>query len=76
MADFLGKAASYRPFADALQNAALILGPMNREELRAAIEKPAEQLGVRIEPGLTDRILKQVRGEPGSLPLLEFALTE
>ena len=37
-ADFMGQALAYRPFADLLQGAALMLGPMTREELRAAIE--------------------------------------
>ncbi|MDZ8023120.1 MAG: CHAT domain-containing protein [Nostoc sp. DedQUE11] len=73
-ADFVGQALSYRPFADALQYADLKLGPMNREELKAAIEKPAALLGVTIEEGLTERILEAISCEPGNLPLLEFAL--
>jgi WD40 repeat protein len=75
-ADFLGKALAYRPFADVLQQAAVMLGPMNCEELRATIEKPAAQCGVTIEDGLIERILDAVGDEPGNLPLLEFALTE
>jgi WD40 repeat protein len=75
-ADFLGYALSYRPFADALQNADVKLGPMNRQELRDAIEQPAQLLGVRIEEGLTERILDDVQESPGNLPLLEFALTQ
>ena len=74
-ADFLGYALSHRPLADALQNADVKLGPMNLQELRDAIEKPAKLLGVQIEQGLTERILKAVEGKPGNLPLLEFALT-
>lgn len=75
-ADFLGYALSYRPFADALQNADVKLGPMNRQELQDAIAKPAQMLGVRIEEGLTERILEAVENSPGNLPLLEFALTQ
>jgi WD40 repeat protein/cytochrome c-type biogenesis protein CcmH/NrfG len=75
-ADFLSKALSYRPFADTLQDASMMLGPMNREELRATIGCPAKILGVDIEEGLTDRILDAVSDEPGNLPLLEFALTK
>ncbi|MEK0196119.1 hypothetical protein WME70_32580, partial [Microcoleus anatoxicus PTRS1] len=74
-ADFLGQALSYRPFADALQDADVKLGPMNREELNRAISQPAQALGMLIEEGLTERILDAVEGEPGNLPLLEFALT-
>jgi hypothetical protein len=75
-ADFFGHASSYRPFADALQDSDLILGPMNRKELQDAIEKPAHLLGVRIEEGLSERLLEAVGDEPGNLPLLEFALTQ
>nr|MDJ0517410.1 trypsin-like peptidase domain-containing protein [Trichodesmium sp. MO_231.B1] len=48
--------------------------PMNSQELRSVIEKPAQKLGVRLESGLTERILKDVERSPGNLPLLEFAL--
>jgi len=74
-ADFMGQALAYRRFADALQDASLMLGPMNTAELRAAIEKPAENQGAVFEEGLVDRILEDVGEEPGKLPLLEFALT-
>ena len=41
-ADFVGQALAYRPFADALQNSDIKLGPMTREELGRAIEnRPA-----------------------------------
>ncbi|MCP4403775.1 MAG: CHAT domain-containing protein [bacterium] len=75
-ADFFGKALAYRPFADALQGADIVLGPMNRDELRSTIEEPTKTFGVEIEDGLTDRILDAIGDEPGNLPLLEFALTE
>lgn len=74
-ADFLGQALSYRPFADALQDADVKLGPMNREELNKAITQPAQKVGMLIEEGLTERILDAVEEAPGNLPLLEFALT-
>jgi hypothetical protein len=74
-ADFMGQALTHRPFADALQDGSLILGPMNREELQAAVEKPAELQGAAFEAGLVQRILDDVGEEPGNLPLLEFALT-
>jgi WD40 repeat protein/DNA-binding SARP family transcriptional activator len=74
-ADFMGQALAYRPFADALQEGAVMLGPMKRDELRAAIAEPAQVQGAAFEAGLVDRILDDVGEEPGNLPLLEFALT-
>lgn len=74
-ADFVGQALVYRPFADALQDADIKLGPMIREELARAIEQPALMQGVTFETGLIDRILDDVGRQPGNLPLLEFTLT-
>jgi WD40 repeat protein len=75
-ADFFSTAISYSPFADVLQNANLILKPMDQSKLTNIIEKPAQMLGVTFEAGLVKRILDDVDKEPGILPLLEFALTE
>jgi DNA-binding SARP family transcriptional activator len=74
-ADFMAQVLTHRPFADALQDATLILGPMDREELRAAIAKPAEVQGAAFEAGLVERMLDDVGEAPGNLPMLEFALT-
>ena len=74
-ADFMGQALAHRPFADALQEGSLLLGPMNRAELQAVVEKPAELQGAAFEAGLVARILDDVGDEPGNLPLLEFALS-
>jgi WD40 repeat protein/serine/threonine protein kinase len=74
-ADFMGQALTDRPFADALQDADVKLGPMTRAELGRAIESPAAKKRVVFEAGLVDRILDDVGDEPGNLPLLEFALT-
>jgi WD domain, G-beta repeat len=73
-ADFLGQALAHSGLAEALQGASLMLGPMSREQLRQAIEGPAAHQAT-YEPGLVDRILVDVGENPGTLPLLEFALT-
>jgi energy-coupling factor transporter ATP-binding protein EcfA2 len=76
-ADFMSQAIDYRPFAEALNKYHTeILAPMSEDELRKAIETPAENCGVKLESGLTDLILKDLGNEPGNLPLLEFALTQ
>jgi WD40 repeat protein/DNA-binding SARP family transcriptional activator len=75
-ADFMGQALAYRPFADALATGGLLLGPMSRQEMVRAIEDPARIQGVTFEPGLVARLLNDVGDQAGSLPLLEFALTQ
>ncbi|GAB1544458.1 hypothetical protein NUACC21_71340 [Scytonema sp. NUACC21] len=75
-ADFYGYALSYRPLSDALQERVLNLGPMSPEELRSAIEEPAAQMQVKLENGLTNKLIRGLEEQPGRLPLLEFALTQ
>lgn len=75
-ADFFGECASLPGFAAAVDHHDLLLGPLSEEELRAAIEQPAEMVGLRVEADLSERILRDVSGEPGGLPLLSHALLE
>jgi hypothetical protein len=76
-ADFFSQAIASRPLRDALQQfSPELLGPMNRQELQQAIALPAQQLGVQLEEGLTERLINAVSNSPGNLPLLEFALTQ
>jgi dephospho-CoA kinase len=49
--------------------------PLMGGDLEKAIAKPAELQGYRLEDGLLGEILNDVKGA-GSLPLLQFALTE
>ena len=53
-----------------------VVGPMRRDELRRAIERPAARAGLQIEPELVDVLLADVESEPGGLPLLSSALLE
>ncbi len=48
--------------------------PLSATELREAIEKPAEQVGLKFEPGVVDLLLQDLLGEPAGLPLLQFTL--
>jgi WD40 repeat protein/DNA-binding SARP family transcriptional activator/energy-coupling factor transporter ATP-binding protein EcfA2 len=53
-----------------------LLSAMDADELRTAIERPARQVGLLVEPGLTDLLLREVQDEPGALPLLSHSLVE
>ena len=76
-ADFYSYVVNYPRFGEALNKyPAQNLSLMNVEEMQAAIELPAKKMGVKLEQGLTQRILDDVKQEPGNLPLLEFALTQ
>jgi WD40 repeat protein len=75
-ADFYGKCGPYPALAAAMSEHQLLVGPMAEDELRSAIERPAALAGGEFEPGLVEMLLQDVSGRPGSLPLLQFALTE
>ena len=75
-ADFLGKCASYPALAAALSDGQELVGPMKEDELRLAIEQPAYLVGCELEPGLTELLLRDVAGQPGALPFLQYTLWE
>jgi hypothetical protein len=75
-ADFLGKCAAYPSLAAMLSGSQELVGPMSRDELREAIERPAWQAGGEFQPGLVDVLLDDVEAQPGGLPLLQHALFE
>ena len=66
----------YSDLAAALSDGQELVGPMSKDELRLAIEHPTALAGCTLEPGLTDLLLQDVRGQAGALPLLEYALLE
>ena len=49
---------------------------MKPEHLRRIIEQPAEQVGLALEEGLVEQMLKDAGDEPGALPLLEYTLDQ
>ncbi|MET9348374.1 WD40 repeat domain-containing protein [Streptomyces termitum] len=75
-ADFYGHLARDRALADAAGAGTLLLGPMNQEELREAITKPAATRGHLVEKALTARIIGELDRQPGGLPLMSHALLE
>ncbi|NEA99040.1 hypothetical protein G3I78_08120 [Streptomyces sp. SID13726] len=74
--DFYGHCAAHRELADAVSRAGLLVGPMDPAELREVITGPAAAVGLSVEHALTARIVDEVTGRPGALPLLSHALLE
>ena len=77
-ADFVGKCLEnqYSGLAQQIQQHLISVLPLEPDELEAAICKPAEQVGLIIEPALVTEILNDIAGAPGSLPLLQYTLKE
>ncbi len=74
--DFLGACATFPELSAVLSAHQELVGPMTPAELREAIVQPAYLVGHEVEPSLVQRLLADVKGQTGALPLLQFALTE
>ena len=75
-ADFYAPCANYPRLRQALAEHQEYIGAMSDEELRRAIEEPAQRGRWEFEPGLVELLLHDVGHEPGALPLLSHALFE
>lgn len=53
-----------------------LVPPLDRDELRRAIERPAANASLELDPGLADTMVDEVADHPAMLPLLQYALTE
>ncbi|WP_343243751.1 hypothetical protein [Streptomyces sp. SID13726] len=75
-ADFYARCAEHRALADALGDAGLLLGPMTADELKETVVGPAQAVGHLVERELTARLVEDVLGRPGGLPMLSHVLLE
>ncbi len=75
-ADFYDRPLLYPGFAELMRAHTEVILPMQAQQLEYAVIRPAQRLQIRFEAGLVSRIITDVSAQPGSLPLLEYALTE
>ena len=75
-ADFFDQPLSVRGFGDLLADRTEAITPLSPEELERAIVAPADRAGLVIEPRLIAAMIADVVNRPGTLPLLQYALTE
>jgi serine/threonine protein kinase/WD40 repeat protein len=75
-ADFFDQPLSVRGFGDVLAERTEALTPLSPEELERAIVAPADRAGLSVEPRLVAAMIADVVDRPGTLPLLQYALTE
>ena len=61
-ADFYGRCASYPELWRMLGANHVPVGPMRRDELRRAIESPAQRAGLRVDAALVDALVADVAG--------------
>ncbi|OWY59452.1 hypothetical protein B7486_74495, partial [cyanobacterium TDX16] len=73
--DFRARLREYPQVAEKIDKH-FIVEHLNSQEIEAAITKPADLVGVGIEGELKRKLIDDVEDYPGSLPLLQYTLTE
>ncbi|MGC5172519.1 BTAD domain-containing putative transcriptional regulator [Microbacterium sp. DT81.1] len=73
-ADRLGDLADHEGFAQIIQSHMLMLTALSPDGVRTVIERPAEQAGLILEPGLVEILVRDADGR--ALPLLSHALRQ
>lgn len=75
-ADFLPDLLELPDIGARLQDRQLNVSPLDEVALTRVIVEPAQLARVAFSPGLAETIAREASRAPGSLPLLEFTLTE
>ncbi|HZI44819.1 MAG TPA: BTAD domain-containing putative transcriptional regulator, partial [Ilumatobacter sp.] len=75
-ADFFHRPLMYPEFGEIMKSSITTVTLPGESSLAEAIAEPARRVGLEIEPGLVPTILRDVANQPGSLPMLQYALTE
>ncbi|PWS39435.1 hypothetical protein DKT74_38375 [Streptomyces sp. ZEA17I] len=74
--DFFGRFTQHAGLAQAYQESHVLVGPMNREELREAVTKPVSVRGLNVRRTLTERAVSEVENDPAAVPLMSNALDQ
>jgi hypothetical protein len=72
--DFFDAAAHVGGMAHLLSHAQYVVPPLEGEQVEEAVVGPARRAGLTLEPGLLGRILTDMAGQDGALPLLAHLL--
>ena len=75
-ADFYDRPLRYQSFSELLRLRTEVVVPLTPDEVLQSIVGPASRAGLTLEPGLASAIAHDVDEQPGTLPLLQYALSE
>ncbi|MGB5758312.1 MAG: AAA family ATPase, partial [Acidimicrobiales bacterium] len=73
--DFYHRPLLHQTLAPLVKAGTCAVTPLAPDELEAALVEPARQSGVEFERGLVSKLVVEAGRQPGSLPLLEVAVT-
>ena len=72
--DFLGNCAKFEGLAEAVNDSMYLCPRLDRDQIAAAIERPAGVFGGCVEPALVERLIADMGTDPDQLPLMQHAL--
>src|SRR5688500_17021577 len=75
-ADFTDKPWRYVDFGEMINRRFEFVLPLTADEAERAIAGPVQRAGLRLEKGLVSTIIREAGNQPGTLPLLQHALSE
>lgn len=75
-ADFTDRPLRYVDFGELMNRRFEFVLPLTMDEVERAVAGPAQRVGLRLEKGLVSTILREAGNQPGTLPLLQYALSE
>jgi WD40 repeat protein/serine/threonine protein kinase/DNA-binding XRE family transcriptional regulator len=75
-ADFVDRLLNYVDFGELIRQRTEFVLPLTADEAERAIVGPAARVGLQIEAGVVSATVRDLSDQPGSLPLLQYALTE
>lgn len=75
-ADFLGRVLDNSTVGSLVRDHSRLIAPLGSTDLHDVIVRPAEAAGVAVEPVVASVLVADASSSAGSLPLLQFALTE
>jgi len=75
-ADFFDQPLELHELGELIRNGLVTAAFPSDDDLALSVTQPARGAGLELEPGLVTEIVRDVRSQPGGLPLLQHALTE
>lgn len=76
-ADFISSCLELPWLSQKLQESHVLVPPrLTPESYRQIIEKPAQQVELKVQPGLVELLLQDLQESAGDLPLLQFVLQQ
>ena len=66
----------YETFKSLIEQNTVVVTPMSYDQIKAVVQKPAEKMGIGLDPTLLYTLAMDTNGAPGELPLIQQTLLE